>query len=107
MPTSDSVGKFANIKAELITRFKSMAEDGGVMEPVVWRVPRPVPPTNHGYKCRAVYAVDGVRVVGFDNERGKGDHCHLYGRELPYTFTSVDALVEDFIAAVDAARRTP
>lgn len=97
----------ANMKAELITRFKSVAEDGGVMELVVWRVPRPVPPTHHGYRYRAVYAVDGVRVVGFDNERGKGDHCHLHGRELPYIFTTVDALVNDFIAAVDAARRTP
>lgn len=48
--------------------------------------------------------VGGVRVVGFDNERGKGDHCHLRGREKPYRFTSVDALVEDFIAAVEAAR---
>lgn len=95
------------MKAELITRFKSVAEDGGVMELVVWRVPRPVPPTEHGYKYRAVYAVEGVRVVGFDNERGKGDHCHLRGRELPYIFTTVDALVDDFIAAVDAARRTP
>ena len=55
----------------------------------------------------AVYVVDGVRVIGFDNERGKGDHCHLHGRELPYNFTTIDALVEDFIAAVDAARRTP
>jgi hypothetical protein len=35
------------------------------------------------------------------------DHCHLHGRELPYIFTTVDALVNDFIAAVDAARRTP
>jgi len=26
---------------------------------------------------------------------------------LPYTFTTVDALVEDVIAAVDAARKTP
>ena len=95
------------MKVELITRFKSVAEDGGVMELVVWRVPRPVPPTDHGYKYRAVYAVDGVRVVGFDNERGKGDHRHLDGRELPYIFTTVDALVNDFIAAVDAARRTP
>jgi hypothetical protein len=66
-----------------------------------------VPPTDHGGKYRAVCAVDGVRVVGFDNERGKGDHCDLRGRELPYSFTMVDALVEDFIAAVDAARRTP
>jgi hypothetical protein len=95
------------MKAELITRFKSVAEDGGVMELVVWRVPRPVPPKEHGYKYRAVYALDGVRRVGFDNERGKGDPCHMHGRELPYTFTTVDALVEDFIAAVDAARTRP
>ena len=107
LPTQVSVGIIANMKAELITRFKSVAEDGGVMELVVWRVPQPVPPTEHGYKYRAVYAVDGVRVVGFDNERGKGDHRHLHGRELPYTFTTVDGLVEDFIAAVDAARRVP
>ena len=93
LPTSASVGTTANVKAELITRLKSVAEDGGVMELVVWRVPRPVPPADQGYKYRAVYAVDGVRVVGFDNERGKGDHCHLHGRELPYTFTTVDALV--------------
>ena len=93
LPTSASVGTTANVKAELITRLKSVAEVGGVMELVVWRVPRPVPPADQGYKYRAVYAVDGVRVVGFDNERGKGDHCHLHGRELPYTFTTVDALV--------------
>lgn len=102
-----NVGKIANMKAELITRFKSVAEDGGVTELVVWRVPQPVSPSGHGYKYRAVYVVDGVRVIGFDNERGKGDHCHLHGRELPYNFTTIDALVEDFIAAVDAARRTP
>lgn len=50
------------MKAELITRFKSVAEDGGVTELVVWRVPQPVPPSGHGYKYRAVYVVDGVRV---------------------------------------------
>ena len=102
-----NVGKIANMKAELITRFKSVADDGGVTELVVWRVPQPVSPSGHGYKYRAVYVVDGVRVIGFDNERGKGDHCHLHGGELPYNFTTIDALVEDFIAAVDAARRTP
>lgn len=95
------------MKAELITRFKDVTDDGGVIELVVWRVPQPVPPMSHGYKYRAVYAVNGVRVVGFDNERGKGDHCHLHGRERPYRFTTVDTLVEDFIAAVDAARSKP
>lgn len=92
------------MKAELITRFKSIDGDGGVLELVVWRVPKPVPPSTHGFKYRAVYAVDGVRIVGFDNERGKGDHCHIGGRELPYRFDTVHQLVEDFIAAVAAAR---
>lgn len=90
--------------ATLITRFKNVNPDGSILELVVWRVPKPVPPTEHGFKYRAVYSVDGVRVVGFDNERGKGDHCHLDGREMPYVFTTVEQLVEDFIAAVSARR---
>ena len=92
------------MKADLVTRFKNITDEGGVIELVVWRVPRPVPPTSHGCKYRAVYSVNGVRVVGFDNERGKGDHCHRRGHEMPYRFTTVEALVEDFIAAVEAAR---
>ena len=92
------------MKARLITRFKDITPEGGVIEVVVWRVPEPLPPSEHGFKYRAAYAVGGVRVVGFDNERGKGDHCHIQGRERPYRFTSVEQLVEDFIAAVEAAR---
>lgn len=95
------------MKAILITRFKDVTPEGGVIELVVWRVPEPVPPSEHGFKYRAAYAVDGVRVVGFDNERGKGDHVHLRGTERGYTFISVDKLIEDFIAAVSAARGTP
>ncbi len=93
------------MRARLITKFKNITPEGGVIELVVWKVPAPVPPTEHGYKYRAVYALNGKRVVGFDNELGKGDHCHLDGQELPYTFVSVERLVEDFIAAV-AARRS-
>ena len=92
--------------AQLITRFKGITAEGAILELVIWKVPEPVPPTDHGYKYRAVYVVDGIRIVGFDNERGKGDHCHLDGKEVPYTFQGVDQLIEDFIAAV-AARRTP
>ena len=94
----------ANMAAQLITRFKNVNPDGSILELVVWKVPEPVPPADHGFKYRAVYVLDGQRIVGFDNERGKGDHCHLDGKEVPYNFTSVEQLVEDFIAAV-AARR--
>ena len=90
--------------AQRITAFKNINPDGSILEVVIWKVPKPVPPTEHGYKCRAVYVVGGVRLVGFDNERGKGDHCHIGGKELPYVFTSVDQLLEDFIAAVETRR---
>ena len=93
--------------ARLITHFKDITPEGGVIELVVWRVPQSVPASDHGYKYRAAYALRGVRLVGFDNERGKGDHCHVAGKEKPYRFTTVEQLVEDFIAAVAAARNTP
>ena len=93
------------MKAALITRSKTILAKGEIVELVVWRVPSPVPPSQHGFKYRAAYIVAGQRVVGFDNERGKGDHMHIGGKERPYTFTTVDRLIEDFIAAVDAARR--
>ncbi|HTG25144.1 MAG TPA: DUF6516 family protein [Reyranella sp.] len=89
----------------LITRFKDVTPEGDVIELVVWRLPKPLPPGTHDYKYRAVYIVRGERVVGFDNERGKGDHQHVRGRERPYVFTTIDRLIEDFIAAVDTARR--
>lgn len=101
-----NVGTIANMQAELITRFKDITPDGAILEVVVWKVPAPVPPTEHGYKYSAVYVVNGVRVVGFDNERGKGDHCHIDGMEVPYVFKGVDQLIEDFIAAVAARRAT-
>ena len=93
------------MKAELITRFKDITPDGAIIELVIWKVPQPVPPTEHGYKYSAFYVVQGVRVVGFDNERGKGDHCHIDGEEIPYVFNSVEQLIEDFISAVDARRK--
>ncbi|HXU33470.1 MAG TPA: DUF6516 family protein [Thermoanaerobaculia bacterium] len=32
----------------------------------------------------------------YDNERGKGDHRHVAGKELAYVFVSVDQLLDDF-----------
>ncbi len=92
------------MRATLITGFKDVTDGGGIIEPVVLRVPQPVPPSTHPFKYRAVYVVNSELVLGFDNERGKGDHCPIGGREQPYRFTTVAQLVEDFIAAVAAAR---
>ena len=93
------------MKAKLITRYRNVSADGSQVELVVWRVPQPVPPTEHGFKYRLVYVVAGQRVVGFNNERGKGDHKHLGVVELPYAFVSVEQLLEDFFAEVDQWNR--
>lgn len=75
----------------------------GLVDMVVWAVPQPVPPSTHGFKYRLVYVVGGVRVVGYDNERGKGDHRHLGGAELAYRFVDVQTLLADFMADVERA----
>lgn len=67
----------------------------------VLRVSEQVPPSSHKYKYRLVYPVDGERVIGFDNERGKGDHCHVGDEECTYRFVDIERLIEDFIAEVD------
>jgi hypothetical protein len=51
-----------------------------------------------------VYIIDGQRIIGLDNERGKGDHWHLEGVERPYRFVDVDRLIDDFIAEVERWR---
>ena len=74
------------------------------MEMKIRRVPIPVPPSVHGLKYSLFYGYPGRRLVGYDNERGKSDHRHLEGRELPYAFTTVERLVADFLADVRQIR---
>jgi hypothetical protein len=69
---------------------------------VVRQVPKPVPPSEHSFKYRLVFVRDGERVVGYDNERGKGDHKHLGQRELLYKFVDIETLMADFLRDVEA-----
>ncbi len=89
--------------ATLVIRQK-LVYAAGLVEIVVWQLPQPVPPSEHPFKYRLVYVVDGVRVVGFDNERGKGDHMHLGDAETDYDFTDIPALLADFWKEVEEAR---
>lgn len=78
------------------------ARHGGIVEIVIWRLPRPVPPCTHPYKYRLVFVKSGRRIVGFDNERGKGDHRHLDQVESPYRFVDIQTLLADFWCEVDS-----
>lgn len=90
-----------NMKARLVQRRKFTLEDGGTVEYVIWELPQPVIGSRHQYKYRLYFGRDGKRIIGFDNERGKGDHCHLDGREFPYLFVSVDDLLNDFFGEIE------
>ncbi len=63
-----------------------------MIEGVILEVPAPVPPSEHRIKYRLVYIVDGQHVVGYDNERGKGDHKHIRGAQRAYRFKDVPTL---------------
>jgi len=91
--------------AELIFEDKQLLEDGSIVEMRIWRVPLPVPPATHVFKYSLFYGRPGEVVVLFDNERGKGDHSHIGEVESAYRFESPEQLIEDFKAAVRAARK--
>ena len=88
-------------EAQLLLKTRT-AHAGGIVEMVVWQVPKPVPPSGHPFKYRLVFVRDNKRVVGYDNERGKGDHKHLGQRELPYRFVDIETLMADFLRDVEA-----
>lgn len=94
------------MKATLLFRERRLYDDGAIMEMTIWRVPEPVPPTLHSLKYSLFYGRPGMRIVGYDNERGKGDHRHVGPREEPYLLTSVERLVADFLSDVERARRS-
>ena len=93
-------------KAKLLHKFRQAYGDG-IIEGVVWKVPTPVPPSEHPYKYRLVYIVEGKRVIGYDNERGKGDHKHYHGTETPYQFTTPSQVWSDFVADILKERGKP
>jgi len=55
-------------------------------------------------KYSLFYGRPGVREVGYDNERGKGDHRHVGDVETAYEFTTVEQLVADFWSDVRILR---
>lgn len=67
-------------------------------ELVLWQLPERTEERPHGYKYRLSLVVAGVCVMRFDNERGKGDHCHVGEIEQRYEFKDVDQLIADFLA---------
>ncbi len=84
------------MKAVLLVRVRIVYSKTAFAELVLWKVPKPLAGSEHRFKYRLAYVVDGRCVLRYDNEAGKGDHCHFGGEERPYEFVTVEKLIVDF-----------
>jgi len=91
-----AVGIIANMKAVELFRQRIVYAENRFAELVLWRVPRPLPGSEHTYKYRLAYVVGQVCVLRYDNETGKGDHRHWGGKESAYRFSTPEKLLADF-----------
>ena len=91
------------MKAKQIFYDKAVLPDNSIVEMIIWQLPKPSPERPHGLKYSLFYGYDGLRIVGYDNERGKGDNKHFGEVESQYRFVSVEKLVADFLIDVERA----
>jgi hypothetical protein len=92
-------------KAALLISTKDLLDDGSVVQIRVWSVPTAVRGSPHLYKCSLYYGRNGQRLVGYDNEAGKGDHKHVRDVEAPVTYSGLSDLLDQFHTDVLAVRR--
>ena len=89
----------AKAKLEIYAKKKYLS--GEIVEMTVWRLPNASAERPHGLKYSLYYGHNGKRIIGYDNERGKGDHRHILDIEEVYEFLTVDKLIADFLESID------
>jgi len=100
LTTRPAVGIISNMRTGALMRRRVVLAPDAFVEVAIWRLSRPVPPSEHGFKYRLDYVVADQCVVRYDNERGKGDHRHVGAATMPYTFSTPDQLMADFSADI-------
>jgi uncharacterized protein YwbE len=90
-------------KATLILDTKMVLSDGRIVQRTIWQLPAANPERPHGLKYRLYCGKNGQTIVRYDNETGKGDHRHVGPREdeLPYAFTTLARLLEEFASDIE------
>jgi hypothetical protein len=105
LTTLTGVVILSNMNARLMLNERHPISEVAFIEMVVWHLPSPLPGCSHPFKYRLALVVNGRCVLRYDNEAGKGDHKHTGKEETPYSFTSPQALLDDFWNDVDQWRR--
>jgi hypothetical protein len=101
LTTCGSVVILSNMGAQLLLNERRILSESAFVEMAVWRLSRPQAGSAHGLKYRLALVVDGLCVLRYDNESGKGDHKHIGDKEMEYVFTTPEALLDDFWKDVD------
>ncbi len=96
------------MNATLLLRERLILTETAFAEIVIWQVPSSVRGSRHEFKCSLALIADGVCVLRYDNEAGKGDNKHLAEIEVPYAFVDLERLRADFWSDVESwmARRS-
>ncbi len=89
------------MNAELMLNERHVISENAFVEMVVWRLPASAAGSQHVFKYRLALVVEGHCVLRYDNEQGKGDHKHVNEEEISYSFTTPQALLDDFWNDVD------
>lgn len=92
------------MKAVRIFYDKAVLPDGAIVQMTIWQLPDATQERLHGLKYSLFYGDDEGRIVGYDNESGKGDHKHIRDVQTRYKFISVETMVADFLADVERIR---
>lgn len=90
------------MKAKLIYKNKIIYKDSNaICEMIIWKLPLKTKERPHGLKYRLHFGKsDGICLVRYDNEHGKGDHRHYGSLEESYVFATVEKLMSDFLEDV-------
>jgi Family of unknown function (DUF6516) len=95
------------MNAKLLYRERHVISENTFVEMIVWKLPKPLKGSSHDFKYRLAFIVQGVCVMRYDNEAGKGDHRHISGEQQFYSFRTPEKLLEDFWKDVDSWRKKP
>jgi len=89
------------MQAVLIEKSRAVVSETVFYEVVLWHLPEPVPGSRHHFKYRLALIVNGECVLRYDNERSKGDHKHIDGREEQGNFIDLATLFDAFQADME------
>lgn len=92
------------MNAQLMLKERRVISEDTFVDMVVWRLPSPVPGSRHHFKYRLALVVNDRCTLRYDNEQGKGDHKHIGDDEMPFVFTTIQDLFNNFWRDVNNQR---